>query len=66
MKEQSIISLETGCLAAKDTGGEPFPVIHMDDGSIKLVPEDELPLTLPEVDNFKTFGYWRIAVGKRE
>ncbi|MDD5729378.1 MAG: leucine--tRNA ligase, partial [Victivallales bacterium] len=27
--------------------GEPFPVIHMDDGSIKMVTEDELPLELP-------------------
>ena len=36
--------------------GEPFPVIHMEDGSIKLVPEDELPLVLPEVDNFKPSG----------
>ena len=36
--------------------GEPFPIIHMEDGSIKLVPENELPLTLPEVDNFKPSG----------
>ena len=36
--------------------GEPFPVIHMDDGSIKLVPEEELPLILPEVENFKPSG----------
>ena len=32
--------------------GEPIPLIHMEDGSIRAVPEDELPLTLPEVDNF--------------
>ncbi|MDD3118673.1 MAG: leucine--tRNA ligase [Victivallales bacterium] len=36
--------------------GEPFPVIHMADGSIRLVPEDELPLTLPELDDFKPSG----------
>jgi len=36
--------------------GEPFPVIHMEDGSIKLVPEEELPLVLPEVENFKPSG----------
>ena len=33
--------------------GEPFPVIHMEDGSIKLASDDELPLVLPEVENFK-------------
>jgi leucyl-tRNA synthetase len=36
--------------------GEPFPVIHMEDGSIKLVPENELPLILPKTDNFKPSG----------
>ncbi|MCP4181569.1 MAG: leucine--tRNA ligase [bacterium] len=36
--------------------GEPFPVIHMEDGSLKLVPENELPLILPKTDNFKPSG----------
>ena len=36
--------------------GEPFPVIHMEDGSMKLVPEEDLPLVLPEVDKFKPTG----------
>ena len=33
--------------------GEPFPVIHLDDGSIATVPESQLPVTLPHVDEFK-------------
>lgn len=33
--------------------GEPIPLVIMEDGSIYAVPEEELPLTLPEVDNFK-------------
>ena len=32
--------------------GEPFPVIHVD-GEPKAVPEDQLPVTLPEVDHFQ-------------
>ena len=36
--------------------GEPFPVIHMEDGSLKLVPENELPLKLPKIDDFKPSG----------
>jgi len=36
--------------------GEPFPIIHMEDGSIKLLDESELPLTLPEVDDFRPSG----------
>ena len=33
--------------------GEPIPIIHMEDGSIKLVPEKDLPLILPELDDYK-------------
>ncbi len=32
--------------------GEPFPVIHLDDGEIKLVSEDELPVLLPQVTEY--------------
>ena len=33
--------------------GEPIPIINMEDGTQKTVPYDELPLELPEVDNYK-------------
>ena len=33
--------------------GEPVPVIHMFDGSIKLVPDEELPLVLPVMDDYR-------------
>lgn len=36
--------------------GEPIPVIHLEDGTIKTVPEDQLPLVLPEMDNIKPSG----------
>ncbi len=36
--------------------GEPFPVIHRADGTTKLIPESELPLLLPEVENYKPTG----------
>ncbi len=32
--------------------GEPFPIVHVD-GVPKPLPEDVLPVTLPEVDDFK-------------
>lgn len=32
--------------------GEPFPVIHWEDGEITLLDEKELPLTLPEMDKY--------------
>lgn len=33
--------------------GEPIPIIHWEDGSVTAVPEGELPLTLPDVQDFK-------------
>ncbi len=33
--------------------GEPFPIAHSDEGEIVAISEDELPVTLPETENFK-------------
>jgi leucyl-tRNA synthetase len=33
--------------------GEPFPIIHLDDGTIVKVPEDQLPVELPPLDKNK-------------
>jgi leucyl-tRNA synthetase len=32
--------------------GEPFPVIHWEDGEISLIDEDKLPLELPELEKY--------------
>ncbi len=36
--------------------GEPFPIIHYEDGSIELVRDSELPVNLPEMADFKPSG----------
>lgn len=36
--------------------GEPIPVIHMDDGTTKPVPYEQLPLVLPEMKDYKPAG----------
>lgn len=36
--------------------GEPIPVIHWEDGTMTTVPEEELPLILPETDQVKPSG----------
>lgn len=33
--------------------GEPVPVVHGDDGKIYTLSDDELPLVLPELENYK-------------
>jgi leucyl-tRNA synthetase len=36
--------------------GEPIPILHMEDGTTKAVPYDQLPLLLPEVENYRPSG----------
>ncbi len=36
--------------------GEPFPIIHLEDGTTKVVPESDLPVLLPELDDFRPSG----------
>ncbi|MDF2699377.1 MAG: leucine--tRNA ligase [Haloplasmataceae bacterium] len=36
--------------------GEPFPVIHWEDGTMTVLDESELPLTLPQIIEFKPTG----------
>lgn len=36
--------------------GEPLPVIHLENGKEVLLPDDELPLVLPEMDDYKAHG----------
>ena len=36
--------------------GEPIPVVHMEDGTMRTLTLDELPLELPEVTNYKPAG----------
>ncbi|MGD9549083.1 MAG: leucine--tRNA ligase [Candidatus Krumholzibacteriia bacterium] len=36
--------------------GEPFPLIKLSDGTVRLLEDDELPLTLPEVEKYEPAG----------
>ena len=36
--------------------GEPFPVMHLEDGTTTLVPESDLPVLLPELEDFRPSG----------
>ena len=33
--------------------GEPVPVVHMEDGTIRILSDEELPLVLPELDDYQ-------------
>ncbi len=34
-------------------GGEPVPVVHLENGEIHVLDDDELPLVLPELEDYK-------------
>ncbi len=36
--------------------GEPIPIIHLEDGTMKALPESELPLLLPDLEKFQPSG----------
>jgi leucyl-tRNA synthetase len=36
--------------------GEPIPILHLEDGTMKALGEDELPLLLPELKKFQPSG----------
>lgn len=46
--------------------GEPIPIIHWEDGTRTTVPEDQLPLTLPHVDNYQPTGYAQSPLARAE
>jgi leucyl-tRNA synthetase len=36
--------------------GEPFPILHLEDGTTKALPPDELPVVLPDVQSYEPTG----------
>ncbi len=36
--------------------GEPFPLIYLEDGTVKSLPESKLPVLLPDVESFNPSG----------
>jgi leucyl-tRNA synthetase len=45
--------------------GEPFPIVHLADGSTVLLPESELPVLLPELDDFEPSGEFGTPLERR-
>jgi leucyl-tRNA synthetase len=43
--------------------GEPFPIIHLEDGTRKALPLDELPVVLPEVKSYEPSGTGESPLG---
>ncbi|MEE8556679.1 MAG: leucine--tRNA ligase, partial [Myxococcota bacterium] len=44
--------------------GEPFPILHLEDGSTRLVPDDQLPVELPELEDYKPTGTFEAPLAR--
>src|SRR5262245_44633281 len=44
--------------------GEPFPVLHLEDGTTKLVPDSDLPVLLPELEDFRPSGEFETPLSR--
>ncbi|RSL32885.1 leucine--tRNA ligase [Salibacterium salarium] len=55
-KKQVTYRLRDWLFSRQRYWGEPIPMIHWEDGSLTAVPEEELPLELPQLGEFKPSG----------
>jgi leucyl-tRNA synthetase len=46
--------------------GEPFPLIELEDGGIEPVPEDALPVELPDIDDYRATADGEPALARAE
>jgi len=46
--------------------GEPIPLVHCENGDIEPIPEDQLPLRLPEVESYRPTGTGESPLAKVE
>ncbi len=51
-KKQVNYRLREWIFARQRYWGEPIPVVHMEDGTIKVLKDEELPLVLPELKDY--------------
>jgi len=51
--DRNQIHLRDWIFARQRYWGEPFPIIHLENGETYLVPKEQLPLVLPEIKNYK-------------
>jgi len=46
--------------------GEPFPLLHLEDGTVVPLPDDALPVSLPELDAYKPTADGRPPLARAE
>ncbi|MFP4172925.1 MAG: leucine--tRNA ligase [Candidatus Hydrogenedentota bacterium] len=46
--------------------GEPFPLLYLEDGTVRAVPEKDLPVVLPELDDYRPTPEGRPPLARAE
>ncbi len=52
-REKSNYKIREWIFARQRYWGEPIPIVHFDNGETKSLPDDELPVVLPELNDYK-------------
>ena len=60
----SPISCAIGCFPVSDIGESPFPFLHFEDGTKRVLSLDELPFALLELDDYKPTGDGKSPLAK--
>lgn len=55
-KKTTTYKLREWIFARQRYWGEPLPIVHLENGKIYLLEDSELPLTLPEMTDYKAHG----------
>ncbi|MDE5666829.1 MAG: leucine--tRNA ligase, partial [Clostridia bacterium] len=55
-KKATTYKLREWIFARQRYWGEPLPVVHLEDGTVALLDDEELPLVLPEMKDYKAHG----------
>ena len=65
-QEKTTYKLRDWLFSRQRYWGEPIPIIHMEDGTMRTIGLEDLPLELPEVSNYKPTGRGQSPLGNSE
>ncbi len=65
-KQDVLYKLRDWLFSRQRYWGEPFPVLHLEGGTTKLVPEQDLPVELPELEDFRPSSDFQAPLARIE
>lgn len=65
-EEKTTYKLRDWLFSRQRYWGEPIPIIHLEDGTMRTIGLEDLPLELPEVTNYKPSGRGNSPLGNNQ